>query len=63
MSEQFSDDETQKNKMKNISQVEDNIYIIHDEIMGLYIVMREKEGKRIKIAHFLTKEDAENFLS
>ena len=38
-------------------------YIIHDKIMGLYIVMSDINGKSFRIAHFLTKDDAENFLS
>jgi hypothetical protein len=38
-------------------------YILHDEEMGLYIVMINKNGKAIRISHFLTNEEAEAFLS
>jgi hypothetical protein len=47
--------------MKNTNESEP--YIVHDEEMELYIVMKKKEGKEVRIAHFLTKEEAEMFLS
>jgi hypothetical protein len=38
-------------------------YIIYDERLELYLVLINKDGKEVQIAHVLTKEEAELFLS
>jgi hypothetical protein len=38
-------------------------YIIYDEQLELYLVLINKDGKEVLIAHVLTNEEAELFLS
>jgi hypothetical protein len=48
--------------MKNTTN-ENSFFIVHDPILDLYLVMTNKGEKPIRIAHFLTLEDAEQFLN